>query len=66
MEVTALRQPTGDDGGDLGSPTAFILPTTSPIAWVQMLTLLPVAILVVSEDGKKACHGSGAMAVRRC
>ena len=33
MEVTARRQPTGDDGGDLGSPTAFILPTTSPIAW---------------------------------
>ena len=33
MEVTALRQPTGDDGGDLGPPTAFILPTTSPIAW---------------------------------
>jgi hypothetical protein len=33
MDVTALRQPTGDDGGDLGPPTAFILPTTSPVAW---------------------------------
>ena len=33
MEVTALRQPTGDDGRDVGPPTAFILPTTAPIAW---------------------------------
>jgi hypothetical protein len=33
MEVTALRQPTGDDGRDVGPSTAFVLPTTAPIAW---------------------------------
>ena len=32
MEVTGLRQPTGDDGSDIGTPTAFVLPTAPPPA----------------------------------